>query len=298
MNAALLVWYERAGRRGLPWRASRDPYRVVVSEFMLQQTQVDRVIPLFAAFVGAFPDFATLAAAGPGEAIRLWRGLGYNARALRLHALARAVVERHGGVLPSERAALLALPGIGPYTAAAVRAFAFDADEVALDTNLRRIVHRTRAGLEFPPRASDAELDAWARAALPPGRAHDWNSAMMDVGATICTARAPRCSICPLRADCAAAPVDQAELAALAGRHRKRGPQSGVPFERTLRYLRGRIVDRLRDLPPGASLLPQQLVDDLAVIVPHDRVAEIAAAAEGLATEGLIEQTAMGFRLP
>ncbi len=298
MNArALLRWYGAHGRAHLPWRQTRDPYRVLVSEFMLQQTQVERVLPLYEAFVTAFPDFATLAAAEPGDVVRLWRGLGYNSRAVRLHALARAVVERHGGVLPSDRDALLALPGVGPYTASALRAFAFELDDVALDTNVRRIAHRTRYGLEHPPLASEAQLDAAARAALAPGRAHDWNSAMMDVGATICTARAPKCLICPLRDDCFAAPVDAAALAALARTTRRRSPQEAMPFERTTRYLRGRIVDRLRDVPPGVSLLLDDLIAALAATIPPDRISEIPAVAQALERDGLIERRDGSLRL-
>jgi A/G-specific adenine glycosylase len=293
----LLDWYRVHGRAHLPWRQTRDPYRIVVSEFMLQQTQVDRVIPLYEAFVDAFPDFAALAAAPAGDAVRLWRGLGYNSRAIRLHALARAVVERHGGTLPSDRAALLALPGIGPYTASAVRAFAFELDDVALDTNVRRIVHRTGFGLEHPPVASAAELDARARAALVPGTAHAWNSAMMDVGATICTARAPKCLLCPLRSGCAAAPVDAAELATRAARDRIRSPQEAIPFERTTRYLRGRIVDALRDVPRGATLLADDLIAGLAAIVPADRLCEIPAITDALERDGIIERSAGALRL-
>jgi A/G-specific adenine glycosylase len=294
---ALLHWYRIHGRAHLPWRQTRDPYRVLVSEFMLQQTQVERVLPLYAAFVEAFPDFATLAAAQAGDVVRLWRGLGYNSRAVRLHALARAVVERYGGVLPSEREALLALPGIGPYTASAVRAFAFELDDVALDTNIRRIAHRTALGLEHPPQANDAHLDALARAALPAGNAHDWNSAMMDVGATICTARTPKCLICPLRAGCAAAPVDATALAALARGTRKRSPQEALPFERTTRYLRGRIVDRLRDVPAGVSLMLDDLIASLATIVPADRLGEISAVTEALERDGIVERNGGALRL-
>ncbi len=298
MNAtALLAWYREHGRAHLPWRQSRDPYRVLVSEFMLQQTQVDRVLPLYEAFVAAFPDFRALAAAQTGDVVRLWRGLGYNSRAVRLHALARAVVERYAGALPSEREALLALPGIGPYTASAVRAFAFNLDDIALDTNVRRIAHRTALGLEHPPQAGDAHLDTLARAAFPPGRAHDWNSAMMDVGATICTARAPKCLICPLRTDCAAAPVDAVALAALTRTTRKRSPQEALPFERTTRYLRGRIVDRLRDVPPGVSLLLDDLIASLAATIPADRLGEIPAVAEALERDGLVERHAGALRL-
>jgi A/G-specific adenine glycosylase len=294
---ALLDWYRAHGRAHLPWRQTRDPYRIVVSEFMLQQTQVERVIPLYEAFVAALPDFAALAAADAGDAVRLWRGLGYNSRATRLHALARTVVERHGGRLPSEREALLALPGIGPYTASAVRAFAFDLDDVALDTNIRRIAHRTGFGLEHPPLATDAELDARARAALEPGTAHDWNSAMMDVGATICTARAPKCLLCPLRPGCVAAPVDAAQLAAQARRAGRRSPQESIPFERTTRFLRGRIVDRLRDVPRGAALHVDELIASLAVVVPADRLGEIPLVAAALERDGIVERCESRLRL-
>jgi A/G-specific adenine glycosylase len=294
---SLLDWYRVHGRAHLPWRQTRDPYRVLVSEFMLQQTQVDRVIPLYEAFIAAFPDFAALAAAEAGDAVRLWRGLGYNSRAMRLHALAHAVVEKHGGVLPSDREALLALPGIGPYTASAVRAFAFELDDVALDTNIRRIAHRTGYGLEHPRLATDAELDARARAALEPGTAHDWNSAMMDVGATICTARAPKCLLCPLRAGCVAAPVDAAQLAALARSASRRSPQESIPFERTTRFLRGRIVDRLRDVPRGEAMHVDDLIAFLAAIVPADRLEEIPVIADALERDGMIERVKGALRL-
>ena len=295
---ALLRWYAVHGRTHLPWRRTRDPYRIVVSETMLQQTQVERVIPLFEAFVARMPSFVALAAADAGDVVRAWRGLGYNSRAVRLHALARAVVARHGGALPSDVAALRALPGIGAYTAAAVRAFAFDLDAVAVDVNLRRVVHRVAFGLEHPPRATDAELDAHAAAALPRGAAHDWNSAMMDLGATICTARAARCLVCPLRDRCVAAPVDAAQLAASARAHAPRkAPQSALPFERTTRFLRGRVIDRLRDVPRGESLAVDVLRSDLAGVVPADRLEEIPAVVEALARDAIVEHAAGRVRL-
>ena len=135
------------------------PYRVLVSEFMLQQTQVDRVIPAFERFVAQFPDFAVLAGASRADVVRAWRGLGYNSRAVRLHELARAIRDRHAGELPRDESSLRALPGVGPYTVRAIRAFAFGEDVVAIDTNVRRIVHRMRFGLEFPPKAAAVELD-------------------------------------------------------------------------------------------------------------------------------------------
>jgi A/G-specific adenine glycosylase len=294
----LLAWYVVHGRRHLPWRATRDPYRIVVSEFMLQQTQVDRVIPLYAAFLERFATVEALAAAEAGDVVRAWRGLGYNSRAMRLHALARAVVERHGGVVPQETDALRALPGIGAYTAAAIRAFAFERDDAAVDVNLRRVVHRVRFGLEHPRIADDRALDTLTLAAVPPGAAHDWNSALMDLGATICTARAPKCLVCPLRDHCAAAPIDPAALAELARMHAPRKPpQSAIPFERTTRYLRGRIVDRLRDLAQREALSLDQLERDLAAIIPADRLTEIATVVEALVRDGIVSRTGETLRL-
>jgi A/G-specific adenine glycosylase len=297
-SAALLAWYARHGRAHLPWRTTRDPYRIVVSELMLQQTQVERVIPLYEAFLARFPSFEVLAAADAGDVVRAWRGLGYNSRAVRLHALARAVVERHGGRLPSETAALRALPGIGAYTAAAVRAFAFELDDAAMDVNLRRVIHRVAFGIEHPPLAADGALDTLAIAAVPHGAAHDWNSALMDLGATICTARTAKCLVCPLRDACAAAPVDGARLAALARAHAPRKPpQSALPFERTTRFLRGRIIDRLRDVPPREALALDALQRDLAAVVPSDRLHEIPSVIDALVRDGIVTRDARSVRL-
>ncbi len=297
-SAQLLAWYKIHGRAHLPWRATRDPYRIVVSETMLQQTQVDRVIPLYAAFVERFPDFAALAAAESGDVVRMWRGLGYNSRAMRLHALARAVVAKHHGMLPRDPDVLRTLPGIGPYTLAAVRAFAFEDDDAAVDVNLRRVVHRVEFGLEHPPLASNAQLDARARAAVPPGAAHDWNSAMMDLGATICTARAARCLVCPLRDACAAAPIDPRELADRARLHaKKKPPQSSIPFEQTTRFLRGRVIDRLRDVPRGMLLPRVSLLRDLAAVVPSERLPEIDATIDALEREGIVRIVASDISL-
>jgi len=265
---------------------------------MLQQTQVERVIPLYENFVARFPSFAVLAAADAGDVVRAWRGLGYNSRAIRLHALARAVVERHGGELPRDTAALRALPGIGAYTAAALRAFAFELDDAATDVNLRRVMHRVAFGLEHPPLADAGTLDTLALASVPRGAAHDWNSAMMDLGATICTARAARCLVCPLRDSCAAAPVDPVLLAERARAHAPRkAPQSAIPFERTTRFLRGRIIDRLRDVPARESLAVEALQRDLAAIVPADRLHEIPSVVDALVSDGIVTRVAACVRL-
>lgn len=264
LQRLLLDWYARFGRSHLPWRMTRDPYRVLVSEFMLQQTQVDRVLPKYEAFLERFPDVAELAAASTADVLRMWKGLGYNSRAVRLKQIAQEVVERFGGVMPSDETTLRTLPGIGPYTVSAVRAFAFDCDDAALDTNVRRVTHRVLHGLEHPPAVSAAVLDADARALVPRGRGHDWNSAMMDLGATICTARAPKCLICPMQTACAAAPIDTGLLEAARTNHaRKRSPQEAIPFEQTTRYARGRIVDRLRELPPGKRISFLDLHEDV-----------------------------------
>jgi A/G-specific adenine glycosylase len=217
---------------------------------------------------------------------------------VRLHALACAVVERHGGELPSETDALRALPGVGAYTAAAVRAFAFERADAAMDVNLRRVVHRVRFGLEHPPLADARALDTLALAAVPSGAAHDWNSALMDLGATICTARAPKCLVCPLRAACAAAPVDPYELAERARAHAKRKPpQSALPFERTTRFLRGRVIDRLRDIPPRQTIGIDALERDLAALIPADRLHELPNIVDALVRDGIVTRVAHGVRL-
>jgi A/G-specific adenine glycosylase len=297
-NAALLAWYARHGRTRLPWRTTRDPYLIVVSEFMLQQTQVERVIPLYDAFVARFPSFAVLAAADAADVVRAWRGLGYNSRAMRLHALARAVVERHDGMLPDGTGELLALPGVGPYTAAAVRAFAFECDGAALDVNVRRVIHRVLLGVEYPPPAGARELDTLALAAVAPGRAHDWNSALMDLGATLCTARAPKCLVCPLRDACVAAPIDPAQLAARAREHAPaRPPQNALPFERTTRFLRGRIIDCLRDVPARQTISFDALRGRLAEIVPTNRLHDIPSVVDALVRDGIVTRVNTFLRL-
>jgi A/G-specific adenine glycosylase len=285
----LLAWYRRHGRARLPWRLSRDPYRTLVSEFMLAQTQVDRVVALFIAFVERFPNFDSLARATPADVLRQWKGLGYNARAVRLHRLAKIVAERYGGALPAECDELQSLPGIGAYTAAAVRAFAFNIDDAAVDTNVRRVVHRLEFGLEYPQAVARRQLDRCAHELVPPGRAHDWNSALMDLGAALCTARAPKCLLCPLRVQCAAAPVDAARLdREREAASKRRSPQQAMPYEQTTRYARGRIVDRLRDLPPGARISMLDLHHEIRSAVPGRSVEDLREFVTALERDGLV----------
>jgi A/G-specific adenine glycosylase len=287
IQKALPAWYARHGRRALPWRTVRSPYRTLVSEFMLQQTQVDRVVPHFEAFVARFPGFASLASATVAEVVRAWKGLGYNARAIRLKAVADVVVAQYAGAMPSDTLSLAALPGIGAYTAAAIRAFAFDIDDAPVDTNVRRIVHRLNFGVEYPTRATPRELAALARSLVPAGGAHEWNSAMMDLGSAICTSRAPQCSRCPAQRACAAAPIDAAELAA---RRRASAPAAREPvrFEKTARYARGRIVDRLRDLLPGERISLLDLHRSLESQLPGRSVRDVAVLVERLERDGLV----------
>lgn len=204
----LLAWYARHGR-DLPWRRTRDPYRVLVSEVMLQQTQVDRVIPKYAQFLRRYPTLAALARARLGEVRRLWYPLGYNARPVRLRQLAREALARYGGRLPDSAEALRRLPGVGRYTAGAVLAFAYGRDVAVLDTNVRRVLGRVFLG---PRRARRVRGDGsyWELAGrlVPPGRGYDFNQALMDFGATWCRPRRPRCPGCPMRGFCASYPLD------------------------------------------------------------------------------------------
>ncbi|HVU51151.1 MAG TPA: A/G-specific adenine glycosylase [Polyangia bacterium] len=200
----LLAWYDRA-RRDLPWRRAPSPYKTLVSEFMLQQTVVATVEPYFERFLARFPDVAALAAASEDEVTAAWSGLGYYARARNLHRAARAVVERHAGALPADEAALRALPGVGPYTAAAVAAIAFGARTFALDGNGARVTARLYGvGDSIDGPATRDALRARGLAEVPAARAGDFNQAVMELGATVCTPRAPRCDACPLSRRCRA----------------------------------------------------------------------------------------------
>jgi A/G-specific adenine glycosylase len=203
---ALLAWYDRAHRR-LPWRAppgcTADPYRVWLSEIMLQQTTVKAVVPYYADFLRRWPSVEALAAASLDDVLAVWAGLGYYSRARNLHACARAVVERHGGLFPAAEQALQELPGIGPYTAAAIAAIAFGAPATPVDGNVERVVARLYAVTEPMP-AVKPKLRRLAHGLTPAERAGDHAQAMMDLGATVCTPKRPSCSSCPVAAFCAA----------------------------------------------------------------------------------------------
>jgi A/G-specific adenine glycosylase len=217
------------------------PWHVVVSEFMLQQTQVDRVIPKYEAFFRKWPTVGDFARARLGSVLAAWSGLGYNRRARNLWHAAQAIMRDHGGTVPHDREALRRLPGIGPYTVEAIRAFAFNTDAVVVDTNIRRIFARLRYGGEYSRRAyTEEDIERLIAAALPKGRSRDWYGALMDFGSLVCTARTPSCVACPLRKSCVAAPF---MIAGVAPKRALRRPQA--KFEGSPRQKRGAVLKAL-----------------------------------------------------
>ena len=198
----LLAWYATNGR-ALPWRETRDPYRVLVSEVMLQQTQVDRVLPKYHEWLDRYPSFEALAAAPEHEVTSTWRPLGYNIRPKRLQWIARESVTRYGGTLPDDEETLRSFKGIGAYTAGAVMSFAFGKRAAILDTNVARVLFRVFVARgEQHAHAMEKHLWAISRAMLPRKQVYDFNQALMDLGATVCTARSPRCEACPVMVQC------------------------------------------------------------------------------------------------
>jgi A/G-specific adenine glycosylase len=276
---AILEWYGRAGRR-LAFRATSDPFAVLVSEAMAQQTQAARAGEAWTRFLAAFPTVAALASASPADVLRAWHGLGYNRRALNLWRAAQVIVTVHGGRVPSDLGALEALPGVGPYTARAVAAIAFGVRVGAVDTNVRRVLGRVTAG--DAGALVRTVVKSVADAAVPPGRSADWTHAVMDLGATICLPRRPACGACPVRTWCRyAARASQGARAPVVPPPRRRTTPS-TPFPSTTRWLRGRIVDRLRTATADGWSLVE------APIGSHDDAA-VRAALDALAREGLVE---------
>jgi A/G-specific adenine glycosylase len=316
LRERLLPWYDQ-NRRDLPWRRTRDPYSLIAAEMMLQQTGVERIAPKWEAFVGRFPTWEALASASLADVIREWRGLGYNRRAVSLHRIARAVVERFGGRVPDDRRVLLELPGVGPYTANAILSFVHDRDVPAVDVNLQRVIGRVVFGRGDAPMP---EVERAATEALPAGRSSDWNQALMDFAALQCTLRRPACLLCPLRDVCAysAAPAhrplpepsaddatrgadDPALRYAPSAEPARRAAERRAPYLASRRYLRGRVVDAARGMPGGRLL---RLTDVRRIIAesqaPDETDAESLLA--GLVRDGLMarheDEHGPGYALP
>lgn len=284
LQTTLLAWGDEV-RRDLPWRATRDPWAILVSELMLQQTQVDRVVPRYHAFLEAFPDPAACAAAAPGVILRAWEGLGYNRRAVNLHRAAIAIVEEHGGEVPDDLDALLALPGIGPYTARAILVFAFERDHGVLDTNAARFLSRAVAGRRLAAKPAQQLADDQ----VPAGDAWRWNQAVLDLGATICVKRQPRCGACPIRDRCAWARSGFPSPDPADGSAGTSGVQT--PFDGSDRQGRGRIVQALRTGPIEVVRLPDVAGWD-------DDPERARRIADGLVVEGLAEYVDGQLSLP
>jgi A/G-specific adenine glycosylase len=280
----LVDWYSQ-NARDLPWRADdRTPWGVLVSEVMLQQTPVVRVEPVWHEWLARWPTPSALAAEQPATAIRAWGTLGYPGRALRLHAAAAAIVERHGGDVPSRHDQLRALPGVGDYTASAVASFAFGQRQPVLDTNVRRVLARAVTGVARPSAASTAAERRLMLALLPEdGTAPTWSVAVMELGALVCTTRSPNCETCPLATSCAWR---------LSGYPANGAPRRTQRFAGTDRQARGRLmaVLRQRSAPVGKHLLDEAW--------PHDPV-QRERALDGLVADGLVEPLPAGqYRLP
>ena len=285
LHSTVLGWYQEHAR-DLPWRTQGvSPWGVMVSEFMLQQTPVKRVLPVWTTWLERWPTPAALAADAPGEAVRLWGRLGYPRPALRLHGAATAITELHGGEVPDDHAALLALPGVGEYTAAAVASFAFRQRHVVLDTNVRRVLARAVTGVEYPAQATTAAERRTAAALLPEAAetAAGWAVGVMELGALVCTARSPECGACPLRGHCA---WDRA------GRPPYEGPaRRGQTYEGTDRQVRGKLLAVLRE---AHGEVGQARLDEV-----WPEPVQRARALDGLVADGLVEPVAQGvYRLP
>ncbi|GII84449.1 adenine glycosylase [Sphaerisporangium siamense] len=283
LHQPILDWYA-ANARDLPWRRPEaSPWAILVSEIMLQQTPVVRVLPIWEEWMARWPTPEALAAEPPGEAVRHWGRLGYPRRALNLHACARAITADHGGEVPSAYEELRRLPGIGDYTAAAVASFAFGRSHAVLDTNVRRVLARAVRGEEYPPTATTAAERRLAESLIPAVDAPRWAVAVMELGALVCTARGPRCADCPVAARCAWR---------LAGRPAYEGPERrGQTYAGTDRQCRGRLLAVLRD---AHGPVPKAALDAV-----WDDPVQRERALDGLVADGLAEPLPGGtYRLP
>ena len=277
----LLKWFT-TNRRDLPWRRTHDPYLIAVSEVMLQQTQVQRVIPKYLAWRRAWPGTSSLAGASLSDVLRLWSGLGYNSRAVRLRQAARLVMKKFGGRWPRTIEQLASLPGFGPYTARAVASFSFNADVTAIDTNIRRVVSR----IFFGTRAvSKKVLEQQAQDILPPNKSATWHAALMDFGSAICTSSNPKCASCPMKSFCRAYPAILLES--------KKKKTSSAKFQDSDRYWRGAII---RQFLKHGEWTERRLYRSLQQSGPVDNK-RVVRLLQALTTDGLLKRRGNTFRL-
>lgn len=278
----ILAWYRRNGR-ALPWRQTHDPYHILVSEVMLQQTQVDRVIPKYHAFLTQFPTVMALASAPRAAVITAWAGLGYNRRALYLQKAAQKVLRDRDGIFPETIEELRELPGVGDYTARAILSFGFQKPVAMMDTNHRRFYQRVFFGLNTK---SDQALLAAAEQIFPKGRSYDWNQALMDFGSLICATRKPLCEECPVKNWCKSYPMRPRVI----GKNKKIKTRA-VRFLDTDRYIRGRIIDALRN----SSTLSKKKIH---VLFPDKTCERIDAVLGGLERDELLVKKREIYTLP
>lgn len=285
LHSPVIEWFDKHAR-DLPWRRPEaGAWGVMVSEFMLQQTPVNRVLPVYEQWLERWPRPADLAAEPPGEAVRAWGRLGYPRRALRLHGAAAAIAERHGGEVPKDHHQLLALPGVGEYTAAAVASFAYGQRHAVLDTNVRRVFARAVNGTQFPPNATTAAERRLARMLLPEDdhTASRWAAATMELGAVLCTARSPECARCPI--------VDQCAWRRAGSPAYEGAPRRTQTYAGTDRQVRGKLLAVLRE---AAAPVPQAVLDRV-----WQEPVQRTRALLGLVSDGLVERLPDGrYRLP
>lgn len=310
VQQTLLQWYA-AEKRDLPWRTTSDPYAILVSEIMLQQTQVDRVLPKYIQFLSLFPTLADLAVASTADVINAWVPLGYNMRAVRLQGIARQVLSEHQGRIPDTIEMLLTLKGIGRYTAGAIACFAYHKQVATVDTNIRRVLHRIFFGLEYPAsKLNDAQMLTFAEEVLPEGEAYNWNQALMDLGATICTSNNPQCDRCPLQKQCQAyAEMSQQSLFPSGDVFRQlrkvaenkagyKAAASAQPFTSSNRYYRGRIIDLLRQIPDKQRLSLDMLGPHIKPDFGEQDLPWLEKIVRELVRDGLADFEEDGVRLP